>query len=202
MKEFRTFSCRSLSPTSCVRWPFGLFLYQFRPQGPDMACARVRFTLRFGLSRAFETATTLGGNMNNRRSIFVAALLSALIAGCASFTPQELSSFDYGPYPENYKDIIRGYIDARLKDPSSAILEYRAGPGQVWQKGSIISSKEYGWGVCLWINAKNSYGGYVGRRPYAFLIRNGAIVHVHGEMGTNMFDTALAQGMCKQLGAA
>lgn len=140
--------------------------------------------------------------MRNYHRIFVAVLFSTLVAGCASFTPEELASLDYGPYPDNYKDIVQRYIDAKLKDPASAVVEYRADPGKIWQKGSIISSKEYGWGVCLWINAKNSYGGYVGRRPYAFLIRNGTIVHVHGEMETNMFDTGLAQGMCKQLGAS
>lgn len=30
------------------------------------------------------------------------------------------------------------------------------------------------------VNAKNSYGGYVGAKPYAFTFRNGSLVRVLG----------------------
>ena len=33
----------------------------------------------------------------------------------------------------------------------------------------------YGWRVCAGINAKNSYGGYVGEKPYFFLLRDSAV---------------------------
>lgn len=135
------------------------------------------------------------------RRLSIAALM-VLLVGCSTFTPQEAAQFDFGPYPHDYKDIVQRRLAGLLKDPSSAIIEFRAGPTQVWQGSTLFSAKDYGWGVCLWINAKNSYGGYVGRRPYAYLIRNGAIVQAHGEMETNMFDTALAQGMCKSAGAS
>lgn len=35
----------------------------------------------------------------------------------------------------------------------------------------------YGWIVNVSINAKNSYGGYVGFKPYSFLFRAEEIVH-------------------------
>lgn len=133
--------------------------------------------------------------------LFLLAILTISLSACATFTPDELANLDYGAYPENYKQIISSYFARNLKDPSSAIVEYRGGPTKIWQQGSIISAKAYGWGVCLSVNAKNSFGGYVGNRPYAFLIRNGSILHVHGEMETNMFDSALADTMCKKLGS-
>ncbi|EME72012.1 hypothetical protein H261_00495 [Paramagnetospirillum caucaseum] len=132
----------------------------------------------------------------------IAWLVAAvMVSGCATYSPEEIASLDYGPYPTNYKEIIQSRLNGTLKDPMSAQIEYRAGPKQVWQKGSIITQKTYGWGVCLWLNAKNSFGAYVGRRPLSFIIRNGAIVDAHGEMETNMFDTGLANAMCNQVGA-
>ncbi len=136
----------------------------------------------------------------DRATLISMVLICAVLSGCASFTPKELADLDYGHYPFDYKEIIQQHLNRSLKDPASAILDYRGSPATVWQKGSIFGSRDYGWGVCVFINAKNSYGGYVGERPYFFLIRDGKIIRTYGEMETNLFDTALAQGGCKRVG--
>ena len=122
------------------------------------------------------------------------------ISGCASYSNEELVSLDYGEYPTEYQSIVQGYFNKTLKDPMSAVIQYRAMPSKVWQNGSVISTKNHGWGVCVSVNAKNSFGAYTGFRLYGFLIRDGRIVQIHGEMQNNTFDNALAQAFCKQLG--
>ncbi len=140
--------------------------------------------------------------INRATPLFCGIIISmfTLFAGCASFSPEELANLNYGPLPENYKSIIQERLNSRLKDPISAVVEYRGGPTQVTQKGSMLTAKDYGWGICLWVNAKNSFGAYVGRRPYAYIIRDEMIVQQHGEMETNMFDTAITEALCTRIG--
>jgi hypothetical protein len=53
--------------------------------------------------------------------------------------------------------------------PSSQPIKY-------WLGDSANRAGTYGYLVCSHVNAKNSYGGYVGYKSDGFLIRNGAIV--------------------------
>lgn len=85
-------------------------------------------------------------------------------------------SADYGPYPSKYKENIKAYFSAILKDPYSA--KYRFGKpykGYTRQRPTIDGSggqvKAYGYIVELGVNSKNSYGGYTGEESYRFLIR-------------------------------
>jgi hypothetical protein len=102
-----------------------------------------------------------------------------LISACAtSPTSQQLLDADYGSFPENYKAIIQDHMAKRLKDPMSAVYDYSAMPIKMWYGGGLAGTFKFGWGLCTSINAKNGFGGYVGYRPYYFLIRNDSVIVV------------------------
>ncbi|MCD9959420.1 hypothetical protein LVT17_27945, partial [Klebsiella pneumoniae] len=62
---------------------------------------------------------------------------------------------------------------ARLKDPYSARYDFNE-PFKGWCKSGFTTY--YGWLVPFTLNAKNSYGGYVGNKSYLYLVnKNNAI---------------------------
>lgn len=63
---------------------------------------------------------------------------------------------------------VRSYFEKTLKDPESARYTYMPMQnGYVDLGGPLTSGKrEVGWFVCGTVNAKNSYGGYVGQRVF------------------------------------
>lgn len=101
------------------------------------------------------------------------------LTSCASMpTQQELASADYGGYPDNYEQIIKTYLEPLLKDPYSAEYRHLKGPEKQW--ASIVAQSNYGYGVCYMINAKNSFGGFIGYKTHHFLIHDGVVVqHVY-----------------------
>lgn len=71
-----------------------------------------------------------------------------------------------GPYPDNFKQIIREYVEKSFFDPysmKSVALSYPT-------EGHIFFNQ--GWIVCLQANAKNRFGAYTGLRTTAYLINN------------------------------
>lgn len=106
---------------------------------------------------------------------------SAVLAACASMpTPEEVTVADYGQAmsPSDCTAAAEATISYTLKDPSSA--QYRHGPACVkgyWGSVPLLGMPvAYGWLQTGEVNAKNSYGGYVGFRAYQALIRDGRVV--------------------------
>jgi len=103
------------------------------------------------------------------------------LAGCASGpTPAEIAAIDYG-HPIDQQVAERqaaAYLGRILKDPGSAHVSF----GKVYQgyytsapiHGSKISA---GYMIEAMVNAKNSYGGYTGAKPYRFLFRDGKLTN-------------------------
>jgi hypothetical protein len=64
---------------------------------------------------------------------------------------------------------VQTVVARTLKDPDSAkfdsLVPGRAPDGRVF--------------VCGWVNAKNSFGGYVGRQPFSGQLREGAFALSH-----------------------
>ena len=112
--------------------------------------------------------------------ILVGTLAVALLAGCASApTPQEIQSADYGAsvYQSDAETAVRTYFNGRLKDPDSA--RYSFGNVQRgWAVGDAFHGRKLDAGYLLEVsvNAKNSYGGYTGAKPYRFLLHNDRII--------------------------
>ena len=136
-----------------------------------------------------------------KRLITLAAALS--VAACnTTVTKEEMATAEYGPAPVAYQDEIRSYLSLRLTDPKDAIVEFRAGPKQLYNRGTPVRGEQYGWGVCVWVNDKNKSGAYDGFYPMSFVLRNEKIVHVNGGPDdANIIGSRYAREQCAQLGA-
>lgn len=94
------------------------------------------------------------------------ALITSILNGCA-VTPNPEA---IGPYPLEYKDILKTYILRTYYDPYSI----RSASVSLPMEGQIFFQQ--GYVVCLEANAKNRMGGYVGLKRTAYLINRGAVV--------------------------
>jgi hypothetical protein len=135
--------------------------------------------------------------------ILLAALLGLFLAGCDT-TPKksEVESVDYGPRPQHWQATIRDYLKIRLTDPTAAIVEFRAGPQQLFQRETPLRKAQWGWGVCVWVNDKNKKGAFEGFYPMTVLIRSEKVEHVNGGPDDdNLVGNRYAREQCEQLGA-
>jgi len=109
--------------------------------------------------------------------VIILLFSSFVLMSCA--TPpsrEEIINADYGNYPVNYKEIVENYMSIRLKDPMSARYRYLDEPVLAWYRGSPYN---FGYSLCVYINAKNSFGGYTGPQLNYFMINNGYIIVHH-----------------------
>ena len=89
------------------------------------------------------------------------------IGGCASTpTSEELATASFGEYPSDYQNVIRNHLRETLKDPDSLRDLEMTAPRKAFFRESLYDSMHYGWVSLVTFNAKNSFGGYVGRRGY------------------------------------
>jgi hypothetical protein len=98
--------------------------------------------------------------MNRIASILVGALLA--LSGCQSPQPPADQRVTSTPYslPANDVEVVKRFVAAKLKDPASATFGSMA--AAVDAKG-VVS-------VCGSVNARNSFGGYTGHRPYSGIL--------------------------------
>lgn len=102
------------------------------------------------------------------------------LAGCAAApTQQQINSADYGYsiYQADAEVLVKQFFESVLKDPESA--KYRFGEVyRGYMVGSAFEGRklEAGYLIDVNVNAKNSYGGYTGGKPYKFLIRSGKLI--------------------------
>jgi hypothetical protein len=138
------------------------------------------------------------------RQTILAVLGAAAVfaAGCKNPpTQQEMAGYNYGQRPENYEKLIRDYLSPKLRDPAAAVVEFKAGPRELFQQDTALRSLQYGWGVCVWVNEKNDKGTYDGAYPMVFFIRDGKIVAVNGGSEDNVVGWRYARTGCNELGA-
>jgi len=140
-----------------------------------------------------------------RRVALILAILgigatTALLGGCKNPpTKEETSSVDYGPRPDNYEQLVRDYLKPKLTDPA-AIVEFKAGPARLYQQDTALRALQYGWGVCVMVNDKQTYGAADGFYPMVLFIRDGKIVAVNGGSDDNIIGWRFARTGCKELG--
>jgi hypothetical protein len=137
---------------------------QTAPQPPAIKHFRTFHAKRFqGVLRMRSAAT---------------AILILILTGCTTM-PVPNAAADYGAPPTNYVVAVHAYFDSTMKDPTSVQYRDISQPtkGYVAHGGGVLASKyvTYGWDVKATINAKNSYGGYVGFKTYTFLFRGDKI---------------------------
>lgn len=107
----------------------------------------------------------------------ILALSAALaLSGCATLpTAEEVAAADFGSEPTDHEEIVRTYYGNTLRDPDSAQYRTITNPRQYWL-GDRFNGAQYGYLVCVTLNAKNAYGAYVGYKTDGLLIRNGTVV--------------------------
>lgn len=93
-------------------------------------------------------------------------------------TPEQIKNADYGTQPENYKEITTEFISSRLIDPYSAVFSDWRGPSGGWFRN--YNNLLFGYRVCVSVNAKNRMGGYIGRKSFYVLIKNGQVIAEEG----------------------
>ena len=122
----------------------------------------------------------------NRALEAISLLGSVFLVGCAASPPtaEELAKADYGtPITQQAaQDKALSWLKVVLKDPSSAQYEWGT-VQQGWARTAPIEGGELVWGYRLdaKVNAKNSFGAYIGYKPYFFMFRNGELDSVWGE---------------------
>lgn len=99
-----------------------------------------------------------------------------------------LDTADVGSEPKSYKKLIEDAIRENLKDPDSARFYDFTSP----RKEVMVENKKfvYGYSACVFVNAKNSYGGYTGKKLYWAFIRNGRVLRIqdtNSEFGNLIF---------------
>ena len=134
---------------------------------------------------------------------FLPLVFALALAACdTTVTKAEMDTAEYGPQPLRYQDEIKGYLGLRLTDPKAAIVEFRAGPKKIYNRGTPVRGEQYGWGVCVWVNDKNKAGAYDGFYPMTFVLRNEKIVAVNGGPDdANIIGAKYAREQCERLGA-
>ncbi|EAP6367367.1 hypothetical protein EI752_27295 [Salmonella enterica] len=88
----------------------------------------------------------------------------------------DLNAADVGSEPKNYKKLIEDAIRENLKDPDSAKFYDFTPP----RKEVMVENKKfvYGYSSCVFVNAKNSYGGYTGKKLYWTFIRDNKVLRI------------------------
>lgn len=132
----------------------------------------------------------------------LATATAAGLVGCDTTPPtkEERESVNYGPKPDNYQQIVRDYLRNRLTDPTAAIVDFKAGPTQLYQKDAMFRGLQFGWAVCVMVNDKNTQGAYTGFDPAVYFIRNEKIVAANGGPGDGPVGTQFARRQCRELG--
>ena len=95
------------------------------------------------------------------------SLIVIILAGCVALTDPE--GKDAGPYPDNWRELVREYIKTNYVDPYS-IRDSQIAPPFRSRKAFFDE-----WIVCLRNNAKNQFGGYTGLRTTDISIRQGRV---------------------------
>ena len=116
--------------------------------------------------------------MRSKIKSLVAIGLCAVISGCSNIpTEEELANGDYGSVqlPDVCVSIAEAKIKRHLKDPGSAIFSHEKCV-RTYQGNAIILPLQFGYLQRGFVNARNSYGGYVGDRRYEVLINNGRVI--------------------------
>jgi hypothetical protein len=136
------------------------------------------------------------------RKIFMAVAVLALLGCDTSVRREEAQSVDYGPKPERWREQIRSYLDIRLTDPKSAVVEFRTEPKHLYQRDTAVRARQYGWATCVWVNDKNRQGNFDGFYPMTFFIRDEKIVAVNnGPDDFGIVGARYAREQCELLGA-
>lgn len=120
-------------------------------------------------------------------SRFALLALLLVIGGCAFVmkTPDNWAALDAGPKPdyEEAQTLAQSAIADSLFDPDSAKFKNWSPLVKVLYNYASTSSTQAVWELCVEVNGKNRFGGYVGYEWFYVKFRNGKPITDAGELG-------------------
>lgn len=105
-------------------------------------------------------------------------MVTAGLSACATSQKEGGSGESgIGPYPAEYRVIVRDYLRKTLFDPYTVRDAQVSKPkqGALYVEGTL-GVHESGWLVCFRSNSKNRMGAYTGLSDTAVLIRDGRVL--------------------------
>ena len=113
-----------------------------------------------------------------RLILFITMLF--IVSGCAT-APMEAFKIDCGPYPENYSEMIKCYLNFHLEDPSSLKDFTVIKPPEKIKADTYYTSIPLGEGDEVWecfivFDSKNQNGRQIGKDLHVVWIRDSKIV--------------------------
>ena len=107
-------------------------------------------------------------------------LLVGVLSGCGTtLTKEQIEAADYGqPQSQAVCEAKAAEkVKASLKDPESARFEFGVCEKKYYP-GVVLYGipRHFGYGMQFTVNAKNSFGGYVGKQNYLAVINNGNVI--------------------------
>jgi hypothetical protein len=159
------------------------FLPRNRPLSPLL---EMWFEVRFSRLREFcrcqdEGLPSTISPMNYLlRFVCLAVVLSAI--SCATspppLAPVETAKLDYGPYPENYEQLIKDYFGKTLHDAAAAQFRFGKPYTGYLQHGKLLAGRlqEAGYFTDVWVKAKTASGALTPEKHVVVLIKNGEVL--------------------------
>jgi len=128
--------------------------------------------------------------------------LLLILAGCnTTVSKEEMEGVDYGAKPTHWQEDIRSYLSLRLNNPKQAVVEFPGGePKKLYQRGTPVRDKQWGWGVCVWIKDKDKDGkdDYF---PMTFIFRGEKMEFINGGPDdANVIGARYSRDQCDRLG--
>lgn len=134
-------------------------------------------------------------------NLLLVGLLGLSLVGCADMAQNQknktMTAEDYKK-PTNFQNILPAKIKSNLKDPYSAQINLYSGPKFTSFRPGFFADY-YGYGVCYSVNAKNSYGGYVGERLFMFLMDGDKILWRENQTGEVAISNSTIARFCNNL---
>lgn len=112
--------------------------------------------------------------------LIIPLIFISIVGGCASApTQEEVANADYGrPLTQvECETIVKKDMRYYLKDPDSAQYNFDKCAKDALPSIPLFGiPKQYGYAMIAHVNAKNSFGGYVGSQPHGYLIKDGIVI--------------------------
>lgn len=116
-------------------------------------------------------------------------LATIVLFGCQSTSANRTPAVAVSLSPSQI-EIVKAAITPRMKDPDSVRFGEMMGARN--DKGEIT--------VCGYVNAKNSFGGYVGMSPFYGVLNEQNKTYDFGGTGTSGTDRMAVVSLCKERG--
>ena len=81
----------------------------------------------------------------------------------------------YGEFPIAYKELIARWLETKLSDPASAVIDWNQ-PPRAGEYKTKKGERYKGYVIDFKVNARNQFGAYTGKQLYRVVLRNGDVL--------------------------